>query len=394
MNGFSVEPGERMRARHVDPAGAAGIEDNPPSRPRRGFRRSWRRPGPWRPRASGRASCAASRATASSPSCTRLLMRQLVARARTARCAARRRRRAAASAGSAMRGAGDVFERGALGLALAEQAGARPCASSTRSRAACGAGEVAVGPAALRQLRQRDEKGGLRDASAASAPCRNRRAMRRARLRDCRHRAPASDSVRGSRACVSRRSIWMARSICRIFAPKLRLSRGSISRASCIDSVEPPETMRPLPANWPAARSKRQHVDAVMIPEALVLIGDQHVHELRIDLRRGRSASRQRPSGVAKARSSAPSRSTTSVETGKLLRQRRRKGAVGAIRAPPRRAATANAAGTPRQIAMRKLAWRSAFDAPHGALTSIMPVAVRAENCGRYMSSTLAAGWA
>ena len=31
---------------------------------------------------------------------------------------------------------------------------------------------------------------------------------------------------------------------------------------------------------------------------------------------------------------------------------------------------------------------------PYGALISIMPVAVRAEYCGRYMSSTVAAGWA
>jgi len=32
--------------------------------------------------------------------------------------------------------------------------------------------------------------------------------------------------------------------------------------------------------------------------------------------------------------------------------------------------------------------------APYGALTSIMPVAVRAEYCGRYISSIVAAGWA
>ena len=31
---------------------------------------------------------------------------------------------------------------------------------------------------------------------------------------------------------------------------------------------------------------------------------------------------------------------------------------------------------------------------PYGAMTSIMPVEVRAEYCGRYMSSMLAAGWA
>ena len=91
-----------------------------------------------------------------------------------------------------------------------------------------------------------------------------------------------------------RRSIWMARRICLILAPSERLSRGSISRASCIDSVEPPETMRPLPANWPAARSSASDVDALMVPEALVLVGDQHLRRIagrpRRDRRRAASA--------------------------------------------------------------------------------------------------------
>ncbi len=41
--------------------------------------------------------------------------------------------------------------------------------------------------------------------------------------------------------------------------------------------------MWPLVMSWPAAR-KRQHVDALMVPETLVLIGDQHVDELLVDL--------------------------------------------------------------------------------------------------------------
>ena len=70
----------------------------------------------------------------------------------------------------------------------------------------------------------------------------------------------------------------------------------------------------------------RHGIDARMVAEALVLVGDQHLDELRIDLVEA-DGSRQRPSGLAKARSSAPSRSSTSAETAPAS-QRRRKGAV------------------------------------------------------------------
>ena len=190
---------------------------------------------------------------------------------------------------------------------------------STRSRAACALCRIAVGAAALGQLRQRDEQGCLRDASGASAPCRNRRARRRARPRDCRHRARASGSARGSRCLVSRRSICMARKIWRSFVPKLRLSRGSISRASCIDSVEPPDTMRPLPANCAAARSSASGSTPLMVPEALVFIGDQHLDKLRVDLVEAwsRAASGRRP---WQKRAAARRRGRRlRVETGELL---------------------------------------------------------------------------
>ena len=70
----------------------------------------------------------------------------------------------------------------------------------------------------------------------------------------------------------------------------MRFERGSSRRATCMERVEPPETIRPLVTSWSAARPKRQRVDAVMLPEALVLIGEQHVEEARIDLRRGSPA--------------------------------------------------------------------------------------------------------
>ena len=55
--------------------------------------------------------------------------------------------------------------------------------------------------------------------------------------------------------------------------------------------VEPPETMWPWVANCTAARSEGERVDARMVPEALVLIGEQHVEIARIDVgARGRQA--------------------------------------------------------------------------------------------------------
>ena len=97
----------------------------------------------------------------------------------------------------------------------------------------------------------------LRRCSAGAAPCRNRRARRRARLRDCRRTAPASDSGRARRPCRPR-----ARSARR--APsaaawrRSERSRGSINRATCMVSVEAPETTRPCVAICHAARPSAQ----------------------------------------------------------------------------------------------------------------------------------------
>ena len=77
--------------------------------------------------------------------------------------------------------------------------------------------------------------------------------------------------------------------------------------------VEPPETMRPLRHELPGGARKRERIDAVMRVEALVLVGDQHGEEARVDIV-ARAGRRQRPSGVVNGRSSLPSRSSTSVE--------------------------------------------------------------------------------
>ena len=63
----------------------------------------------------------------------------------------------------------------------------------------------------------------LRRATAASAPCRNRRARPRARLRDCRHRARGRDRARGSRPCSARARAAIARTIWRSLASERAL---------------------------------------------------------------------------------------------------------------------------------------------------------------------------
>ena len=64
-------------------------------------------------------------------------------------------------------------------------------------------------------------------------------------------------------------------------------------------SVEPPETMRPLVDELQRRAHQRQRIDAVMRAEALVLIGEQHVEEARIDIRDASPAAASGRRGVA-----------------------------------------------------------------------------------------------
>src|SRR5215208_251121 len=92
---------------------------------------------------------------------------------------------------------------------------------------------------------------------------------------------------------LSCRSIWTARTIWRSFAYTERSRRGSISRASCIVMVEPPETMWPLLPNCSAAR---QRIDAAMRPEPPVFIRQQQLEISGVD--GGLGIDRQPPASV------------------------------------------------------------------------------------------------
>ena len=95
----------------------------------------------------------------------------------------------------------------------------------------------------------------LPPAKASSAPCRNRRATPRGCLRDCRHRAQASDKAQAPRPCSGcARSRWRERSA-EAWRRACVRSRGSSRRATCMVKVEPPEMTRPLPMNCNAART-------------------------------------------------------------------------------------------------------------------------------------------
>ena len=163
MNGFSVEPGERSaRVMSIQPERLASKKSAEPTSARIS---------PVMASAStiatetlGPSFCAALCATRLQP----LLHAALDGEPRgasSAGCVARApsRRHAAASAGSARRAAGHVVERCARGLALAEQRRRSTMRASTRSRAASRGLRVAVGPALLGQLRQRDEQRGFGD---------------------------------------------------------------------------------------------------------------------------------------------------------------------------------------------------------------------------------------
>ena len=63
--------------------------------------------------------------------------------------------------------------------------------------------------------------------------------------------------------------------ICRSLAASVRSARGSSRRATCMVRVEPPETTRPW-RHMPGGARRRAGVDAAMLREAPILIGDQH----------------------------------------------------------------------------------------------------------------------
>ena len=132
---------------------------------------------------------------------------------------------------------------------------------------------------------------------------------------------------------------------------------------------------------------KRHEIDAAMLAETPVLIGDEHVEERAVDIlevgihapaafRRGEGAQEK------------------AVTVDDLRRERRRierwrKGTVERVGGPQRTARRQGDGSRAERGGPQSLECPPAHRC---ATTSIRPDAVRAENCGRYMSSTLAAG--
>ena len=177
-----------QRLRHVDLAGAASVEIIGRGDAGAAPRRSRDRPRGSRPRCPGRARGRARAPSSSRLFCSGRIDGEAVQRRGRARRRPPRRRRAAPASASACVPSGtgsclaprDLVEpesrrRRRRGRARGRARRARPRPSG---RAGAAPAIAAARPAAP-----------PRRASGGAAPCRNRRATRRARLRDCRHRA-------------------------------------------------------------------------------------------------------------------------------------------------------------------------------------------------------------
>ena len=164
---------------------------------------------------------------------------------------------------------------------------------------------------------------------------------------------------------------------------RLRCSRGSSRRATCMVIVEPPETMWPLATNWIARASERQRIDAVMLAEAFVLVGEQQRQETRIDVLRRR---REPPASVRRSH-----RRAADARRGRARRANSRdpcRAAPARANRPRRRRRAATTGG--RRRPHRRNDEPPAFH--FAPMISMVPVAVRPKRSGRYMSSTFACG--
>ena len=177
---------------------------------------------------------------------------------------------------------GDLFGRGALGLVLVDQAGAHHAGQHAVARG-MRAGEVAVGPAALRQLRQRHQQGRLRQ----------RQPLRLLAEIGERGGADAFEvAAIGRQRQIALQDLALAHAPLDLDGaqdlPELGAERAALARLH-----QPRQLHRQRRAarddaavagELAGGAQQRQDVDALMIPEALVLVGDQHLHELRVDL--------------------------------------------------------------------------------------------------------------
>ena len=167
---------------------------------------------------------------------------------------------------------------------------ARGCGRAARLRGSGRAGAARATAAAPRAAPPRP-------ATGAAAPCRSRRARPRARPRGCRRRARGADRAAGSRPSRAAARAASARSACRTLPAPVRSCSPCSSRATCMVSVEPPETMRPWRDELPAGAADGPGVDAAVRAEALVLEGHQHGEIARVDVLR---LDRQPPAAVGR----------------------------------------------------------------------------------------------
>ncbi len=157
---------------------------------------------------------------------------------------------------------------GVRDLVARHHAGRRHAVEHAVARLARALG-VAVGPARLRRLRQRDQQRRLRE-------------RERARLLaeiGKRGRADAFEvAAIGRERQIERENLVLAERVfelerahdlMQLGARGCDARRGSSRRATCMVSVEPPETIWPLVTNCHAARSIASRIDAVMLEKRL-----------------------------------------------------------------------------------------------------------------------------
>jgi len=131
--------------------------------------------------------------------------------------------------------------------------------------------------------------------------------------------------------------------------------------------------------------AKCHGIDPGMVREAAILIGDEHLEELRIDV------------GGARPQAPKPVPRGKGAQQPAVAIHHFRRDACGPFQRRRERPVRPEKAG--HQHARRQGGGEGGdadgSNQPHysAATTSMRPVAVRAKNCGRYMSSTWAAGW-
>ena len=262
-DGLQRRAGRADRLDHVDGAEAACRRDSRPSRRRRAPRRWCDRRRGWRPTASGRARASARRASFSSAAwmSRSSVSRWMCVSGCAATSASDEMRRELGELAARRR---DALALGALGLGRRDDAG-----FERRDRArGCGRVSACLASRSGRRISgdcgKRDEQGRLADREVA-------RLLAEIGERGGAHafdvaaeRREAEVEAQDLVLATARSSSCSARSDLAQLAGAVRSCRPSSRRATCMVSVEPPETMRPMrdealtPARAKAQRDRRR----------------------------------------------------------------------------------------------------------------------------------------